>query len=60
MSDEKKPPDRKDRTHVNLDDANEVVHWCYELRCTDSQLRDAVARVGTLAMRVRAFLGRDF
>jgi hypothetical protein len=51
----KHPPDR-DR--VQLDVESELRYWCNELRCTEGQLRDAVARMGSQAIRVRAYLGR--
>ena len=60
MSDNKHQTVTPIRAHVNVDDAAEILHWCNELRCTEGQLRDAVSRVGTTAMRVRAFFGREF
>jgi hypothetical protein len=45
------------RAHVELDDPQQLRFWCNELRCTEGQLRDAVSRVGTTVVRVRAFLG---
>ncbi len=45
------------RSRINVNDAPEVRFWCSELRCTESQLRDAVRRVGATTVRVRAYLG---
>ena len=59
MNNEQSKTATPDRKYVDVGEATEVIHWCHELRCSESQLRDAVSRVGTMAVRVRAFLGRD-
>ena len=43
---------------INLDAREEIVHWSRRLACSESQLRDAVRAVGSMAVDVRRYLGR--
>ena len=45
-----------DRARINVEEPQQVRYWCSQLRCTEGQLRDAVRRVGTAAVRVEAYL----
>jgi hypothetical protein len=51
-----KPQPPSPRTRIDLDEPGQVVQWCAQLRCSESQLRDAVKRVGSTAARVEAYL----
>jgi len=51
-----KPQDPATRSRIDLDEPRHVVFWCNQLRCSESQLRDAVNRVGTTVARVEAYL----
>ena len=58
MSDDKSnrgPPDNK---RIDIHDPNEVRHWTKSLGVNEQQLKDAVARVGTSAEKVRESLGK--
>ena len=57
MSDDDRLRPMAQRARINLNDPSEVRYWCTELRCSESQLRDAIHRVGAATVRVRAFLG---
>ena len=41
---------------INLDNAAEVAYWCANFRCTGSELRAAVAAVGTSSKAVAQHL----
>jgi hypothetical protein len=45
-----------DRARVSLLDPDEVAYWCREFDCSEAELRDAVARVGTHTSAVRELL----
>ena len=45
-------------TRVVIDNPYEVRRWCQRLICTEKQLREAVARVGSSADAVRAEIQR--
>jgi len=47
-----------DRSRVNVNEDWEVRYWCAEFRCTEPQLRAAVAAVGVMADKVRAHLNK--
>ena len=42
-----------DHGRVNVLDPDALQYWCKELRCTQAQLKDAVAKVGTHVAAVR-------
>lgn len=46
----------QDRSRINVNQSHEVRYWTQELRCTEAQLRNAVARVGVSVDRVRDYL----
>ena len=46
----------RDSWHVDLGESWEIRLWCGALGCTERELREAVAAVGTLARDVRAHL----
>jgi len=53
FDDERRAPDH---WSVNLAESWEVAFWTRELRCSEEQLRHAVAAVGKTAGQVRAYL----
>jgi hypothetical protein len=57
MSDSTQDRGPQDRSRINVNQPHEVRYWTQELRCTERQLRDAVARVGDKADDVRTSLG---
>lgn len=49
-----------DRSCIDIDDAREVHWWSKQFGCSEQQLRQAVARVGTSAATVEQLLdGKD-
>jgi hypothetical protein len=51
-----KPQDPATRSRIDLEEPRQVLYWCGQLRCSESQLRDAVKRVGSTVARVEAYL----
>lgn len=51
------PP--RDRTRVDVTNADEVAWWCVTLGVSEQQLRDAVAVAGADIRDVRNELGQD-
>jgi hypothetical protein len=45
-----------DPGRINMMDPVELRYWCAELRCSEAQLEDAVARVGEHVAAVRQVL----
>lgn len=45
-----------DNTIVELREGQQVRYWCEALGCTEAQLRESVAAVGTSPENVREFL----
>jgi hypothetical protein len=58
MSDDKSKRGAPDNKRIDIHDPNEVRHWSQSLGITPEQLKEAVARVGTSAQRVRESLGK--
>lgn len=56
MADNKGIIGHPDRDLINLNEPYEVRDWCKSLNCTESELRNAVAAVGSSATKVRAHL----
>ena len=50
------PPHAQDHWRVDLGESWELVFWSREFGCTESDLRSAVAEVGSKAGAVRAYL----
>ena len=46
----------RDLTTINVDNQAELAYWCAYFRCTGSQLRAAIATVGTSAKAVTQHL----
>jgi hypothetical protein len=42
---------------ININDSDDLQHWCKELNCTKDLLRDAVQRVGATVHDVKRHLG---
>jgi DNA-binding protein H-NS len=56
MSDDKSQRNAPDNKRIDVNDPNEVRHWSKSLGVTPEQLKEAVARVGTSAEKVRESL----
>jgi hypothetical protein len=56
MSDDKSNRGSPDNKRIDIHDPNEVRHWTQSLGVTEEQLKEAVARVGTSAQKVREAL----
>lgn len=56
MADDLKNRGPQDRSRVNINEPYEVRYWTQELRCTEAQLRQAVAKVGVSVEHVRNHL----
>jgi hypothetical protein len=56
MSDDKSRRGSPDNKRIDVHDPNEVRHWTKSLDVTAEQLKEAVARVGTSAAKVREAL----
>jgi hypothetical protein len=52
------PPSTVDPTRINLQSTIAVNYWCQYLKCSETQLRNAVLAVGTAPADVRAYLDR--
>lgn len=48
----------QDASKVNINQAYEVAYWCKTFGCTEAQLIAAVGKVGAIADKVRAHLGK--
>ncbi len=49
-----------DRSSIAINDSREVMWWSKQFGCNETQLREAVARVGTAAANVEQLLdGKD-
>lgn len=49
----------QDANRIDIHDANEVRNWTKALGCTETELKQAVAAVGTYADKVRQYLGQS-
>jgi hypothetical protein len=58
MSDDKSRRGSPDNKRIDIHDPNEVRHGSQSLGVTPEQLKEAVARVGTSAQKVRESLGK--
>lgn len=47
-----------DRAKINLGQPWEVQYWTKELGCTESQLKEAIKKVGYSVTRVREYLNK--
>jgi hypothetical protein len=56
MHNDDKPHDPVIRSRIDVEEPKQVTYWCAQLRCSESQLRDAVSRVGSTVARVEAYL----
>ena len=56
MSDDKSQRGGPDNKRIDVNDPNELRNWSKSLGVTPEQLKDAVARVGTSAEKVRESL----
>jgi hypothetical protein len=56
MSDDKTQRGSPDNKRIDIHDPDEVRHWSKSLGVTPEQLKEAVARVGTSAQKVRESL----
>ena len=56
MSDDKTQRGSPDNKRIDIHDPNEVRHWTKSLGVTEEKLKEAVARVGTSAEKVRESL----
>jgi hypothetical protein len=56
MADDPKNRGPRDRARINVGEDYEVRYWTEELGCTSTELRAAVAAVGPMVEKVRAYL----
>lgn len=59
MSDNKHLTHPQDAERIDIHDAFEVQNWTAALGCTEAELKQAVAAVGTYADKVRQYLGKS-
>ncbi|MCF5167586.1 DUF3606 domain-containing protein [Pseudomonas congelans] len=59
MSDNKHITHPEDAKRIDIHDAFEVRNWTAALGCTEAELKQAVAAVGTSADKVRQYLGKS-
>ncbi|MGE5097801.1 MAG: DUF3606 domain-containing protein [Betaproteobacteria bacterium] len=45
-----------DALRIDLRKSPDVHYWCAKLRCTESQLREAVGQVGPMPSNIEAYL----
>ena len=58
MSDNKHITHLEDAKRIDIHDPFEISNWTSALNCTDDELKQAVAQVGTYAADVREYLGK--
>jgi len=58
MADDLKKKGPADRSRINVNEDWEVEWWTRELGCSDAELREAVAAVGTSVVSVREYLNK--
>ncbi|WP_083285254.1 MULTISPECIES: DUF3606 domain-containing protein [Pseudomonas] len=58
MSDNKHITHPADAKRIDVNDPNEVRNWCASFRCTETQLKNAVAAVGTWSHHVRDYFNK--
>lgn len=56
MADDRRKVGKADRERISLRERYEVSGWCLALGCNATELREAVALVGHMAVDVRAYL----
>ena len=59
MADQPDPAKPMDPGRVELTDPMDIDYWCREFGCTEAQIRDAVAAVGSHVTAVREELRRQ-
>jgi hypothetical protein len=59
MADDKSNRGSPDNKRIDIHDPNEIRHWTQSLGVTEQQLKDAVAKVGTSAEKVRESLHKS-
>jgi hypothetical protein len=47
---------QQDRQRIDVNQEHELRYWTKELKCTETELRDAVRMVGVMVDRVKAHL----
>ena len=58
MSDDKSKRGAPDNRRIDIHDPNELRHWSHSLGVSPDQLKEAVARVGTSAEKVRESIAK--
>jgi hypothetical protein len=58
MTDDLTQRGKPDRTRINVNERYEVAYWTTVLRVSEEKLKEAVAKVGVMAVDVRKYLGR--
>ncbi len=56
MEKDRRPRVPRDISRVDAREQEDVRYWCRKWRCTEAQLREAVAQVGTMPSNVEAYL----
>ncbi len=56
MPDDKRIRQPLDNKRIDINDPQEIRNWCNSFGCTESELKQAVAAVGTSAKEVREYL----
>ncbi|NMF07863.1 DUF3606 domain-containing protein [Clostridium beijerinckii] len=58
MSDDKTKKKPLDSSRINIHEPYEVNYWCDVLGCTETELKNAVSKVGTSVTKVKEHLGK--
>lgn len=58
MADDKTKRRPQDASKINIHEPYEVNWWCHELGVSPTQLKDAVAKVGVSAAKVKEHFGK--
>jgi hypothetical protein len=59
MADDRDFPLFTERDRIDVSNDEERKHWIRKFDCTDSELREAIARVGSLVKDVAAYLAQE-
>jgi hypothetical protein len=58
MADDRTKAGKQDRDRINVQESHELEYWSSKFGVTPDQLRDAVGKVGVMAMDVARHLGK--
>ena len=55
MSDNLRDISRQDDIRINMNQPHEITYWTYKLRVTETELKEAIKQVGSMADKVEEY-----